>query len=383
MRCCIRLSSHLSFLRALFPGIALGLFLVACDGTQEGAATPLNDAAPIAEPRLNVEAIPVTKRIVQDTIIGTGTITARRTSNIGSAVEGIIDHIAVKVGDRVNEGDILFQTRQVNYQIAVARAESELALVKAQAQETALEYKRVKQLYDRGNAPKARLDTALTTREAADANVSIADARLAQAVQKLEDTTVRAPYTSVVTKRIADEGVYRSTQITGTDATVIQIQEIAVVAAIIQVPESHLPQLKVGGPAILTIDGISKPIHGTITIINDSIDLETRSVEVRFVLPNPDYLIKPGLFVEAEIMPAPRPVLLVDRKAILKSLRKPYVYVAANGRAEKRSVRIRDFNADLVEVRSGLTENDKILMGPDLPLIVDGQLIEEPQDVAS
>ena len=368
--------------RFLNLGIVLALGLTACDGSQEDDLASQNDPQSEA-PLLQVSPIAVEKLTVQDMIIGTGTIAAKRTSNIGAAVEGIIDLIAVKVGDRVEEGDLLFQSRRINYEISVARTKSELDLVKAQAEEASREYKRVKQLFDRGNAAKARLDSATSTRNAADANVAITTANLQQAEQNLTDTIIRAPYTAVVTERYIDEGVYRTVQMMGADSTVIQIQEISTVTAIINVPESHLSRLILGGTAQLSIDGLSQSFDSTITTINDKIDLQTRSVEIRLVLPNPDYLIKPGLFVKAEIMPAPRTVLLVKRKAILENFKKKYVFVASKGRAERRSVKVVDYDADHVEIISGLTAGEEILAGPDLPLLVDGYLIREQQDVAS
>jgi len=92
------------------------------------------------------EAVVTAEQIVVP-VLGTGTIAAQKTTDIGPRVDGIIAEIFVKVGDRVQAGDPLFRTRQVDYQIALEEAGHALRLAEAEAKNAERERKRIETLH--------------------------------------------------------------------------------------------------------------------------------------------------------------------------------------------------------------------------------------------
>lgn len=312
---------------------------------------------------------------IRESVTGTGTIAAEQTSNIGVVTPGIVERVYVKVGDRVKQGQALFQTRKSDYEISRQLALAELTAAEARAEQARLDYERAIDLLDKNFISQAQLDTAGNSLKAAKAEAGVAEARLAQATQRLADTVVRAPYDGVVTARNVDEGTYKSAQTFSADGSVLQLQEIKTVAVIVRVPEIYVTRFVLGTPADIFIDGMDDVFHAEIYAINDKVDSRSRTVEVRFALANHDYRIKPGLFVRAEIHPPGRSAMLLEQNAVLDRSSSPHVFLLEDGVARERAILFREYDLRKVEILSGLRGSESILVGPDLGRLTDGDRV--------
>jgi RND family efflux transporter MFP subunit len=340
---------------------ALALAAAASGCSAEEAAEPL---APVPQ------ALPVRHLLVLETelavpIFGTGTIAAHKTTMIGPRVDGIIEEIFVKVGDRVESGAPLFRTRQVHYQIFADEALQSLRRAEAELAHAKRDRDRILSLHTSGVTSAERVDAVETARDMAAARVGEARASHARTVQNLEDTIVRAPYPGAITHRYVDEGAMMRTMLSA-NSPVIQIMKMDIVAAIIQVPETHLSQIHVGTPARVKVDGIDRVFESEVYILNDLVDPESRAVEVRLPIRNEDLSIKPGLFAQAELLPEPRHVTIVDRGAVLGVEGARYVFLEEDGAAIRHSVEARDLDAMRLEVLDGLSAGEYVLSGPNL-----------------
>jgi RND family efflux transporter MFP subunit len=353
--------------RGRLAGVLLALALGAC-GAEDGPPLAAANTPPAPIP---VASEVVVREPIVEPVFGTGTIAAHKTTDVGPRVSGIIETIHVAVGDRVEQGDPLFRTRPVDYEIRVREAESALRLARANAQKAERDLERMGTLHEQNVASDERLDAVRTTREMAAAQRGQAEAALAQARQNLTDTVVRAPYRGVITRRFVDEGAMLSTMMTAGNA-VVQIMKMDVVAAIVQLPEQHLARVQVGTPGVVRVDGIARSYEAQVDILNDRVDPASRAFEVRLAIENPDYALKPGLFAELELHPPAREATLLSRAALLGSEGAPYVFVLADGRAERRPLRVRELDARRVEVLEGLSAGERVLLGPNLTQLADG-----------
>lgn len=338
---------------------------------------------------ISVVAVPVLEKDLVEPVIGTGTIAAAKTTDLGPRVTGIIDKIYVYVGARVKEGDPLFHTRDTDIKNHVAELENQVKLAQAEVRTASRAFKRASELHTSGFVSNGGLDTAQAARDTANARLGIATAQLATAKQMLDDTTVRAPFDGVITRRDVDEGKFMSPMSGmgmmgggasggggGGGGSVMQIMKIDIVAAIVQIPEVDLPRIKVGTKGKVIIGSMDKSYDSVVYILNDLIDIKTRGIELRLPIRNPDYDIKPGLFARAEIYPEPRKVLSMERKAVQGTEAQRYVYVAENGSAKRMPITMRQIDATTVEVLSGLKAGDVALAGPNLPLVLDGSPVK-------
>ncbi len=360
-------------LALIIPLTGLAISCGPADVPNEDAAMEAMDMS-IAMGIINPEP----RQIVRP-IYGTGTIAAAQTSDIGPSVSGIIEEIYVRVGARVDEGETLFRTEIENYELAVTVAQAALELASARADLAQSELERATTLTARGVTSEARLEERQSQLRVANAERASAAAALQQANKNLEDTTIGAPFRGVVTARYVDEGVYMSTRIgggLGGGSAVVRLQQIDVVAAIVQVPEIYLSQLRVGMPGRLYIDGLDQEFESEIHILNDRIDPLTRTVEIRLGIANEDYVVRPGLFVRAEVFPDARSALLLPRRAVAGPSNAPYVYLLSDGVARRRSVTLREHDAEFIEVLSGLDPDDPVLIGPNLPRLRDGSAVQ-------
>jgi RND family efflux transporter MFP subunit len=360
------------------------LFLAACE--EEDAAEPAA-SAPVT-PAVSVFSTNVLREELIKPVTGTGTIAAQKTTDVGPLVDGIIEEVFVHVGDRVSEGDPLFKTRDVELRLRVRELESQYQLSEAEARNASRELTRIKELSSNGFASTGHLDNVQTAYDIADARLGVARARLDAALQSLSDATVKAPFDGVVTAQNIYEGKFMATRMgggMGGPSGVVQVMKIDIVGAIINVPEVYVGDIALGTRARVYVDGIGGIYDSEIHIFNDSVDHITRSVEVRVGLANPDYEIKPGMFVRAEFFPPAREALTVDRKTVLGIEGRRYVFIEdAAGRAKRMPVRTTQIDASRVEIVDGLSEGDIVLSGPMISSLVEGMPVrieQSPSDV--
>ncbi len=349
--------------------IAVASVLIAC-----GTGPDEIEAPPEAHAAVSVTVSVVAQEAIVREIVGSGTIAAHKTTNIGPRVSGIIDEILVKVGDRVQAGDVLFRTRNDDYEIRSRQSRAQARLAMAEVAQTERGLRRIEKLHAQGVASEGRLDEVRTAFETASARRESAEAGLAEALQNLTDTSVKAPYPGVITHRYVDEGAMMST-IMSANSQVVQIMKIDIVAAIIQVPEIHLSRIHIGTPARVFVDGVDGVFESEVYILNDRVDHTSRAVEVRLPIQNPDYALKPGLFARAELIPEPREVVVVPRGSVLGPTDARYVFVDEGGVARRRHVTVRELDTRRMEVVEGLAPGDGVLGGPNLPRISDGTAI--------
>jgi len=383
------------FMRKLMvPGIALLLMLGACGKSEEEAAAdaskPAGTSAATSQSPSASEQKPLELSIVRpqtedilEPVVGTGSIAASQKSNIGPSVTGILDKTFVAVGDRVKEGDPLFEIRQTDYVTRLQEAEFQVKLAQADFTNAKSEYERVSELKASGVVSRGQMDKIQAQYSVADARLGIARANLAKAKQALDDTTVRAPYDGVIVYQYKYRGEFLSTMGGGPmmegggggGRGVFDISKIDIVAAIVEIPETKLRFVRLGTPGVVHIDGMAKDYPSQVHVINDQVDTVSRKVQLRLAILNPDYAIKPGLFARATLTSDPRPAITLDRRAVLGPRDAQYVFVAVDGRAKKVKITGRELDARRVEIVEGLTPEDRVLIGPNLMRVRDGDAI--------
>ena len=382
--------------KLILPGFALPLALGACGKEDEKAAelskqTPATAEAPVAVEQKPIELSivrPVPEQI-QEPVVGTGSISASQKSNIGPSVSGILDKTFVAVGDRVKQGDPLFEIRQTDYLTRLQEAQFQVKLAEADFANAKGEYERISELKASGVVSKGQMDKIQAQYSISDARLGIARANLAKAKQSLDDTTVRAPYDGVIVYQHKYRGEYLSVMgMPGGDMGggaggggggggrgVFDISKIDTVAAIVEIPETKLRFVRLGTPGIVRIDGMDKEYPSQVHVINDQVDPVSRKVQLRLAILNPDYAIKPGLFARATLTSDPRPALTLDRRAVLGPQEAQHVFVAVDGHARQTKITSRELDARRVEILSGLTPEDQVLTGPNLNRVRDGDAI--------
>jgi len=359
--------SLLSFLVA-----ATTIVVAGCGETEVNAVN--HNTSLGADRIISISQTPVEQLDLVEPILTTGTIRAEQTTNISPVVSGLVEQVFVKVGDRVTKDQPLFQLRQIDIQLRVQQLEHSLTLAAAEYKNVEKDLETNQGLKRRGAVSQEVLDNTRTHHEIVGAQLGIAEAQLAQAQQSLADTTGKAPFDGVVTQREINEGSYIR-NMPGARSTALQIQKIDTVEAVVTVPDIYLSRIQVGTSARVFVDGLSRSYDSQVEVINDRVDHQSRTLEIRIPISNDAYDIKPGLFARVEIYPEQRSVLVLPRHAVRGSS-SPYVFINDRGFARKVSISTRELDSDRVEIYAGLEPGTGVLIGKNLAQITPGTAIQ-------
>jgi len=156
----------------------------------------------------------------------------------------------------------------------------------------------------------------------------------------------------------------------------IRVVNMDQVKAVVNVVEEDLRKINKGQKAKVEVDAYpDKTFSGNVSLISPLVNKLTRTASVEITLPNPQHLLKPGMFAQVEILlPGNGDFVLVPAHTILEEGGKKKVFVVKDGKATSRSVETGFSQRGWVEIKRGLLESDS--------LIVEGQyLVKENEPV--
>ncbi len=310
-----------------------------------GAAT-LAQSGPMALP---VKATPVIQDTVTTEITALGTVHADEAIIVRPEIAGRVQTIHFQEGQLVNKNDPLFTLDPAEYK-------AQLDGSAAQSRLEQLNFERAQTLYSRQLTSRQNLDEAQARLDAARAGQSKDQVRL-------DKTVIRAPFSGVVGLRQVSPGAYVSP---GEDLTTLG--SIGTVKLDFQVPEIYLSKIKVGQPLTIGVDAYpGRTFPGTVYAIDSGIDEETRTIRLRARAPNPDNLLRAGMFARVALILEKRDrALLVPEQAIVPQGQKAFVFRVVDNKAVLTPVTLGQRRPGQVEVTAGLNPKDLV--------VTDGQI---------
>ena len=213
-----------------------------------------------------------------------GTVTAVQGVTVSADLPGIVERINFDSGRTVQAGHVLVQldTRQEHAQLAAAEAQRGLAR---------LNLERARGLREEGIISQAEYDRIAAEQEQAQARVGEIHATIAR-------KTIRAPFSGILGIRQVNLGQY----LTGGDA-VVPLQALTPIYVNFAVPQQEVGSLLPGGEVRVVLEGASGgDFAGRITAVDSVVDEATRNVQVQATLANRDGRLRPGMFVQAQVL---------------------------------------------------------------------------------
>lgn len=169
--------------------------------------------------------------------------------------------------------------------------------------------------------------------------------------------TVVAPTSGVVVNR----GVTVGTSV-DPSTTLLTIADLSRVWVFAEVPEANIPGVRLGTEAQLDFPAAGRPpFSARVDFLYPTLTERTRTLRVRFSTANTGGTLRPGLYGTALFRSAGTAVITVPRDAVVDTGRQQHVFVAVGDRFEPRAITLGLQLADRVEVRSGLTEGERIV----------------------
>jgi membrane fusion protein (multidrug efflux system) len=280
-----------------------------------------------------------------ETLEALGTAMANESVVITPTVDDRVVGIFFGDGDTVTEGQVLVKLddSEAQYQLAEARA----AL-----QEQKKQYERMHRLSKTNATSRAQLDEEYSL-------LQIAQAKVANLEARLEDYTIRAPFSGKLGIRRISIGA-----VVDSDTTITTLDDTDTIKLDFTVPETYLGVLKNG----MTVSARSaaypdRVFEGNVSVISSRVDPETRTLTVRARIPNPDRFLKPGMLLSVELVKDRSDTLIIPEEAVILEKNKKYaLLVTPESKVSQKEIVTGRRSPGMVEVIGGLTAGDQVIV---------------------
>lgn len=294
--------------------------------------------------------VPVLTELVQlsdleETLTSVGTARALKSVTVYAETTGRVTAVAIEADSEVAAGDLLLQLDDRDEQLAVELATVQLAdaerLVKRYITVNARD----------ANIPESQLD---------DARAAVDSARIAleQARVDLDRRQITAPFAGRVGLTEIDVG-----DRIDTNTLVTTIDDRQALLINFSVPEVYVERVQRGTPVSVKLwDAADEPVSGEIVAVDSRIDVNSRSFTARAAIDNQNDQFRPGMAFEISLNATRGRFLSVPDVAVQWGADGAYVWVAEDGRAARREVRLVKRLAGAILVDGDLAENEAVVM---------------------
>jgi RND family efflux transporter MFP subunit len=317
--------------------------------------------------------------------------------DVHAKVAGYIRYISVDVGDKVQQGQVLavLEVPELMAEIlgaeatirrsqdAIHRTESEVSRAESAHAASHFAYERLKQASESraGLIAQQELDDALAKDREAEAQVESAKAAMAEARSQLsvseasrkqlaalqDYTRIVAPFSGVITKRYADTGslIQAGTSSNTQAMPVVRLAQWSKLRLVFPVPESAAAMVHSGSSVQVRVTALNRTVEGRVVRFADALDPQTRTMSTEIDFDNRDGSLIDGMYAEAILQLSHKdnalsvPIQAIERNSSGASV----LLVNREGRIEQRQVTLGQEGNDLIEVLSGLAENDRVVLG--------------------
>jgi RND family efflux transporter MFP subunit len=356
--------------------LAIGLALMMNRSASEKKAAEAAAASAGQVPNVTV-IVPGTSSVGR-AIVASGPLAARRDQPVGIAGSGgRVVRVLADAGTWVHAGQVLaIVDRSVQAQQA-AQLAAQIDAARANAALAQSNYERALALQGRGFVSKAEIDSKKATRDAAYAQVRVAQAQLAATRAEIGRLNVTAPAAGLVLERNVEVG-----QIVGAGSPALfRIAEGGQMEMRAQLSQQDLAQVHVGMPASVTPVGSQRSISGTVWQVAPVIDPQSRLGDVRIAVPY-DPTMRPGGYAEARITAGTASAPLLPQSAVLSDDEGNYVYIInARNQVERRNIKIGAINDNGVAIAAGLSGNEAVVLSAG-PVLNPGQKVNPKRQAA-
>jgi membrane fusion protein, multidrug efflux system len=301
------------FKRLLIAGIIIGLFLTGLWWFNLIFKPKMiaDFVGKMAPPAVTVTAEPAKRESWTDRVHAVGTLVAIEGVEVTTEVGGIVSNYNFDSGQSAEKGQRLLE-------LDTSVETADLKKQKAVLQEAELNLARHESLVERNVSSHATLETAISRRDTALAEVERIEALIAQ-------KTIDAPFAGQLGLRRVEKGQYVSP-----GQALVWLQALDPIWVDFPVPESDVDKFKVGAKVELTVDTYEdKVFDGEVEAFDARLSADNRTLMVRGRLKNPDHKLLPGMFAEVSVLAGePKELVTVPRTAVTYTLYGDSVWVA-------------------------------------------------------
>jgi RND family efflux transporter MFP subunit len=287
--------------------------------------------------------------------------------------KGFVTKMAVDKGDRVREGQLLLTVDCPEYHERRQQALQRIRSAKALYVNAKLTLERLAPMRAQNFVSQLEVDNAQASFDSSEAQLKNEEARLAEADHLLGFCTIRAPFRGEVVMRFVDPGA----QVRPGGPPLLTLARRDAMRVQLNLIERDAQHIREGLPAELTVHGLGgETFHGKVTRYVRSMDPKTRTLLVEIEIPNPDGVLKQGMFGRVSLVVDRHPrAVLIPATALLATDTGNFAFVVQDGRARRVPITVGYDTGDEVEVLKGLRGQELVVVvGRDL--ISDGSPVQ-------
>ena len=333
-----------------------------------GASNSLAQGVPVSIMQTEIKTVPVWSEYH-------GKVESRNKVELIALVMGRIKAVHVKAGQSVIKGDKLVELYSDELDAKFHAAKSNLAGAEADFVEAKIEKNRLKGLAKRKLASQQQLDKALAHWKSREAAVESAKARVFEAQTMLNYAVMKSPMDGIVIDKLVNPGDFTMPGLPAhlgypAGRVLMTLYDPNALWFEAQIPERFAKHVRNGNAARVSISSADLKLEGHFIEVLPGVDEKTRTFTARIELPSSD-ILKIGMFGRAGFVTGERDVIEIPKSALIRRNQLDTIFVYKNGRANLRLVRSGKQYAGQVEILSGLTIDEKVILNPS-PLLRDG-----------
>jgi multidrug efflux system membrane fusion protein len=344
------------------------------EGKTDGKAPGKRGGGPI-----NVSAVKTARAPMPVIIDAVGAVESEHSVAVRPQVNGVLDAVLFREGDRVKQGQALFRLDARPMQAAVDQARAALARDQAQYAQAQAQEARLRPLMEKDYVTRQEYDVAATQAKALESTVNANKAVLEQAQLQMSYANITAP----ISGRTGSLSVRAGNLVTGGTggAPLVVINSTQPILVSLSVPQRYLddvrkywgtPDLKVeisanpGSPAVAT---------GQLVFIDNTVNPTTGTITLKARVKNEKEELWPGQFIAARIiLRIEKDAVVLPEAAVLPGQKGTFVYLVNDGRAKVQAVTVDRQVGERMVISSGLSGGEEVLINVP-PSVTDGSQI--------
>ncbi len=316
-------------------------------------------------------------------LTASGYVVARKKAVVSAKIQGRLSELRVEEGTRVKEGDILARLESADQEAQVERAKAAVERAEVELAENQRQLKNSESLAKDGIAMQDDTDQARSRVRINEAALKLAKADLGVFRAYLDNTVIKAPFSGIVIKKMAEVGesvapIPPGVNVSTSSGAIVAMADFATLEVEVDVNESNISKLRDQHPAEISIDAIpERRFKAMLRQIIPSADRTKATVLVKVSFLEKDDLLRPELSARVTFFDedatlalppdpgaSPTPVITVPRQALTKRAGGDVVFESARGKAVVRKVVLGEVKGDRAIVKDGIGGTEQLILNP-------------------
>jgi RND family efflux transporter MFP subunit len=369
------------FWRRLGLVLAAGLALSSCDSANSADAPKTETASQDGGSVLTVAVVHPTHEDLSRSLTLTAEFKPYQEIDVHARVTGYVREMNVDVGDHVKTGDVIATLEIPDIEEDLRKAEAVVQTEQQNVQSAQADSQEADEISGRlqaagkeapGLIAQQELDTAASKSRADQANVEAAKQRVTEAEAEVDRvktmiaySTITAPFDAVVTRRYADTGALIQAGTSSTNSSaVVSLAELKRLRLEFPVPESAAASIQVGGAIQVEVAALHQTFTAKISRFAQKVDESTRTMLTEADIDNSNFQYYPGMYATARlILDDKKDALAIPLQCVSTDTKSTVFLVDQNQKIEEREVTLGLETPTMAEVLTGLTSEDRVIVG--------------------